>query len=672
MSHAVLIAAAILLPLVGGLLGRLVGFHSGLARLTAAAGGVLGGLAGLGLGGDILWNGGQAIVNWPWFATGYGLTLAVDPLSAFFLLPVSVLTALAAVYGVAYLGHSHGGSSGAGHGAIDPANVGLFAGLLQTGMVLVLLVQDALGFLFSWELMSIAAFFVIALDDGQAENRSAAWTYLVATHIGSAFLILFFLFLGHRAGGLTFTDLARVTLSGQAQALLFVAALCGFGAKAGFVPLHVWLPDAHPAAPSHISAVMSGVMIKTGIYGLLRALTFLGAPPAWWGWVLVIIGFTSGILGMVFALAQRDLKRLLAYSSVENIGIVTLGMGIGLFGVATGQTTMGVLGLAGSLLHVLNHAMFKGVLFLGAGALVQGTGTRDLDHLGGLSRRMPGAAGSFLVGAVAICGLPPLNGFVSEFLIYLAAFHGLLGGQGFALLPSFLVIAGLALIGGLAAACFTNVYGIAFLGEPRTRAAGEVGASPGLMTLGMSGLALACVLLAIALPVVLPGLAPVLAPLLPIDGPTLLLELLRAGAPLRGVLALGALLLLLVGFLAFVRGRLLAGREVGETPTWDCGYAAPTARMSYTGSSFTQPLNDLFEPVRTGTVERPALVGLFPAPGRMATHPGDSFVGHLFTPLFTGAETLFQRLRWVQSGRLQVYVLYIAVTLLVLLGWNLW
>ena len=250
--------------------------------------------------------------------------------------------------------------------------------------------------------------------------------------------------------------------------VLFLLAVIGFGTKAGFMPLHVWLPEAHPAAPSHVSAVMSGVMIKTGIYGLMRAFTFLGTPPLWWGWVLVAIGLTSGVLGVLFALAQHDLKRLLAYHSVENIGIIALGLGVGLLGMSTGSPVLIVLGFGGALLHVLNHALFKGLLFLGAGAVVHGTGTREIDQLGGLLKRMPWTAATFLVGAVAISGLPPLNGFVSEFLIYLGAFKGGISTGGPVAVPLLALIAGLALIGGLAVACFTKAFGIVFLGEPRS------------------------------------------------------------------------------------------------------------------------------------------------------------------------------------------------------------
>ena len=251
--------------------------------------------------------------------------------------------------------------------------------------------------------------------------------------------------------------------------VLFLLAVIGFGTKAGFIPMHVWLPEAHPAAPSHVSAVMSGVMIKTGIYGLLRMLTLLGPPPAWWGWTLLAIGAVSGILGVLYALSQHDLKRLLAYHSVENVGIIALGLGVGLLGISYGNPAMAVLGFTGGLLHVVNHALFKGLLFLGAGSVLHATGT-EIDRLGGLLRRMPVTGATFLVGAAAISGLPPLNGFVGEFLIYLGAMAGLAGQARVVSawpLMAVLVVGGLALIGGLAAACFTKAFGIVFLGEPR-------------------------------------------------------------------------------------------------------------------------------------------------------------------------------------------------------------
>ncbi|NLI78539.1 MAG: hypothetical protein GX442_19125 [Candidatus Riflebacteria bacterium] len=678
MTAASLILATVALPLLGGILGRLLGFHSWLARWTAGLAGAAGGLAGLALAGELLWQGGRAAFEWPWFDTGYTLALAVDPLSAFFLLPISLLSAVTAVYGASYLGASHGGghspAAGSPHGAdpVNPANVGLFAGFLQAGMALVLLAQDGLGFLVAWEVMSLAAFFIIALDDAQAENRAAAWIYLVASHIGAAFLLFFFLYLGMRAGDFSFEALAGLALSDRARRALTLAAVIGFGAKAGFVPLHVWLPDAHPAAPSHISALMSGAMTKTGIYGLLRALTLVGLPGRPAAAALIGLGLVSGILGIVMANAQRDLKRLLAYSTVENLGIVALGLGVGLWGAATGQTVVAVLGLAGALVHVLNHALAKGLLFLAAGVLVQATGTRQLDRLGGLLKRMPGVAGSALTGAVAIAGLPPLNGFLGEFLIFLAAFTGLVSRHGESTVPLTLAIMGLALIGGLAAACFARVFGIAFLGEPRTAEAAEAAPPEAPMALAMALLAVGCVVALLGVAWSLPVLGRVVTTVLRLNPLEIELELLKAGVLLRAVIAGGGLLVVLAGFLAVVRHQLLAGREVGETPTWDCGYAAPTPRMSYTGSSFAQPLNDLFGAVRGGGEERPRLAGLFPATARFASRPGDACVERFYEPVFRRVETFFQSWRWVQSGRVQAYVLYIALTLLFLLGWNLW
>ncbi len=276
------------------------------------------------------------------------------------------------------------------------------------------------------------------------------------------------------------------------------------------MPLHVWLPEAHPAAPSHVSALMSGVMIKTGIYGLMRAFTFLGTPPLWWGWGLVAIGLSSGVLGVLFALAQHDLKRLLAYHSVENIGIIALGLGVGLLGMSTGSAVLMVLGFGGALLHVLNHALFKGLLFLGAGAVVHGTGTREIDHLGGLLKRMPWTAAAFLIGAVAISGLPPLNGFLSEFLIFFGAFKGGISTSGPVAVPLLAVIAGLALIGGLAVACFTKAFGIVFLGEPRSEHVSRAHEVDWTMRLPMLMLAAACVGIGLFAPVMVGSLQTVL------------------------------------------------------------------------------------------------------------------------------------------------------------------
>ena len=404
----------------------------------------------------------------------YGsLFLQLDALSAFFLLPIFLLCALSALYGSEYL-ESYQGKK-------VLAMPWFFLNLLVASMVVVVLARNGVLFLMAWETMALSSFFLVTFENEKEDTRRAGWIYLVASHIGTAFLLVMFILLGKATGSL---DFDRFTASSGAG-LLFVLAVVGFGTKAGFVPLHVWLPEAHPAAPSHVSAVMSAVMIKTGIYGLLRILTLLGPPHTWWGWVLCAIGLTSGILGVLLALAQHDLKRLLAYHSVENIGIIALGLGVGIVGMSVGAPSIAAAGLAGALLHVLNHALFKGLLFFGAGNVVHGTHTREIDHLGGLLRRMPATGVTFLIGAAAISGLPPLNGFVSEFLIYLASFRGAVSLDGSMSIPMLATIPGLALIGGLAAACFTKAFGIVFLGHPRSRdAQGAHEAGPAMLLPG--------------------------------------------------------------------------------------------------------------------------------------------------------------------------------------------
>ena len=329
------------------------------------------------------------------------LELQLDALSGLFLLPIFALSAAAALYGAGYLA--------GGHAPRAPGLHWLFYNLLVVGMVVTVIAHDGLLFLLAWELMALASFLLVMTEGERPEVRRGGWLYLVATPLGSACLVAMFATAGQRAGSLSFAALATPGALAPG-APLFILALIGFGTKAGFVPLHVWLPEAHPAAPSHVSALMSGVMIKTGIYGLLRFLTFLGAPPAWWGFTLLVIGLGSGLLGILFALAQHDLKRLLAYSSVENVGVLTMGLGLGLLGVTAGSPVVALLGVAGALLHLVNHALFKGLLFLGAGAVLHATGTRELERLGGLARRMPQTALAFAVGAAAIAGLPPLNG----------------------------------------------------------------------------------------------------------------------------------------------------------------------------------------------------------------------------------------------------------------------
>ncbi len=378
-------------------------------------------------------------------------------------------------------------------------------------MILVFVARNGVLFLIAWEVMALASYFLVVFEDEKEEVRRAGRTYLVATHLGTAGLLILFLMLGQSSGSLDFDALGIAAGPGGAASVAFLLAVIGFGTKAGFMPFHVWLPEAHPASPSHVSAVMSGVMIKTGIYGLVRTITFLGSPPPWWGWTILAIGVSSGVLGVLFALAQHDLKRLLAYHSVENIGIIAIGLGVGLLGKSYDLPAMVYLGFAGAMLHVVNHAIFKGLLFLAAGAIGHATHTLEIDRMGGLLKRMPWTAVLFLVGSVAICGLPPLNGFVSEFLIYLGAFKGIvdLGAAGAA--AGAIAIGALALIGGLAAACFTKAFGILFLGEPRSSHAAGAIEPVWAIRVPMIALAVGCVGIGLLGPILVGGVRGVVA-----------------------------------------------------------------------------------------------------------------------------------------------------------------
>ncbi len=607
-------------------------------------------------------GGGVVTFHCAWSVPLGSFRLGMDPLSAMFVLPIALVCGLAAIYGGSYLRH-FGGRKNLGA-------AWCFYIFLTASMVLVVTARNAILFLVAWEAMTLASFFLVMFEDEEEQVQRAGWTYLIASHLGTAFLLALFVLLGRHGS----FDFNRLVASPENADILFLLAIVGFGTKAGFVPLHVWLPEAHPAAPSHVSAVMSGVMIKMGIYGLLRMLTLLGPPPAWWGWLLVVVGATSGILGVLFALAQHDLKRLLAYHSVENIGIIALGLGVGLLGLSHNQPAMAALGFAGGILHVLNHALFKSLLFLGAGAVAHVAGTRDIDRLGGLLKHMPVTGATFLIGAAAISGLPPLNGFLSELLVYLGAFGGLTGvGATLAMAVAGLVVIGsLALIGGLATACFTKAFGVIFLGEPRSELAQEAH-DPDVFQLGsLVALAVLCVLIGAAGPLAPRLLAPAVATLLPPGQAAVVADSLAAGqTALAGVCWGSAALLVIVGLLVWLRWRLLAGREVTKAGTWDCGYAAPSPRMQYTASSFAQPLADVFRVFLPTKSLLHSPNGLFPDRADFHSDTPDLFRDKLFVPLFTAFRWVAYGLRGLQQGRIQLYVLYIAIVLVVLLIWKL-
>ncbi|MFH1139853.1 MAG: proton-conducting transporter membrane subunit [Pseudomonadota bacterium] len=645
-----------LLVLAVGAVGSIIFGRTRLLLLgpfAAVVGGALAALSGL----QTLLSGAVLELSLPWPVPLGTFHLGLDPLSAVFSLLIGVIGGLAAIFGRGYLaGRPADGKVGASW---------CWYNILMAAMLLVTTARDGFLFLVAWEIMTLASFFLVMFDGEKEETIRAGWTYLVAAHLGEAFLLAMFLLLSPDGG----MDFNAFSASGPRADFIFVAALIGFGVKAGFVPLHVWLPEAHPAAPSHVSALMSGVMIKTGIYGILRVMTFLGPPAAWWGWTLIVIGVVSGVMGVLFALAQHDLKRLLAYHSVENIGIIALGLGLGVLGAASGRPVMASLGLCGGLLHVLNHGLFKSLLFLGAGSVLRAAGIRDLDRLGGLIKRMPVTGAAFLVGAAAISALPPFNGFVSEFLIYSSALTGLTDGGGF--WAGLTAVAGLSLIGGLAAACFTKAFGIVFLGEPRTREASEAREAPVDMLIPMIILALLCSVIGLAAPWMVRLVLPAVVQIAPqaaagTAGGGTAIDLLT-----RVSLAVW-LLAGLAGILVLLRKGLLRGRPREETGTWDCGYAAPTARMQYTASSFAQPIVGMFRAALQTHYKLNRPRELFPAAADFHSHTPDVFVHGFFAPAVASISKFAVWFRLVQPGRTHLYVLYIVITILVLLTWTLW
>jgi formate hydrogenlyase subunit 3/multisubunit Na+/H+ antiporter MnhD subunit len=659
----VLFFIALLLLLSGGAATVLLCRHEALARRLSVAGVMAAGIAGIIPALHVLLSGRSLTMKHPLPLPSCSLALVIDPLAAFFLLIIFFISSLAALYGAGYL-HNEGSAAARGRSY-------LFFNLLVLGMALVAVAANGMLFIIAWELMSMAAFFLVTFEDERPQTRSAAMVYLIAAHIGVVLLFLmFWLLAGGSGGSLDFSRFAANSLTdGRMKSLIFLLSVAGFGAKAGFFPLHVWLPEAHPAAPSHVSALMSGVMIKMGLYGLLRTVTWLGEPPLWWSAFLVTLGLVSGLLGILYALAQQDLKRLLAYSSIENIGIMTASLGLGLLGLHLGMDTLTVLGFGGCLLHLFNHAIFKSLLFMGAGAVKQQTHTLEIDRLGGLQKRMPSTAAAFLIGAAAISGLPLLNGFAGEFMIYFASFAAVISAvKGSTALP-LLTLLGLATIGGLAVACFTRTAGAVFLGEARTPAGDKAHEPSAAMRLPMILLAALCVIVGVAPLLILPLLRPVVTGVAGLPAGTIASELDRIAAPFLLVTAVAGVTATIFALLYVWRRRILAKRGVSRAVTWDCGYSQPSARMQYTASSFVQPLVDQNTWLLQTRVEQQLPEGYFPQTAGFRSHLVDRFLEKVWKPLLAGAAWLFRQLQWMQRGRISLYILYIAVALLALLFW---
>ncbi|MFH1897676.1 MAG: proton-conducting transporter membrane subunit [Candidatus Desantisbacteria bacterium] len=636
------------------------GFISFVFRLAkiGVLGVVSGGLIGLIPAIEVLLTGKPQSLYSVWDVPYASFFIGIDSLSSFFLILILVVSILTAIYGGKYLGLVDRQDACPSHW--------FFFNILIASMIMVVVAKNGVLFLIAWEMMSLSSFFLVTFEDEKKDVCRAGWIYLIASHAGTACLLALFILLGQGIGIFDF-DCFK---TGVSPDILFLLAIVGFGTKAGFVPFHIWLPEAHPAAPSHVSALMSGVMIKMGIYGILRILTLLGTPPIWWGWLLVSIGIISGIWGAILALSQHDIKRLLAYSSVENIGIIAMGLGLGLIGWSIGSPYLAVLGFAGGLLHVVNHSLFKGLLFLCAGSVIHATGTRDIERLGGLMKRMPWTGVTFLVGAIAICGLPPLNGFISEFLIYLWAFKAGITTTSGGAISGICVIAALALIGGLAAVCFTRVFGIVFLGEPRSSHTSHSHDPALSMRIPMVILAVLCFLAAIFSPVIVRAMCPIISMISSLPVGIVHENVISLARILQLIVATGILLLLLIGIWAAFRKLLFANRRVETGLTWDCGYVKPTPRMQYTASGFVQPITGVLWFIFQTKKGLKKPQGIFPKEASLATQTTNVFTETIYKPVFTLIQQGLSGLKWIQHGYIQSYILYITLTLIILLVWK--
>lgn len=595
--------------------------------------------------------------DWEWRSEltlgGELIHLRLDGVSALFLALLSVVGGTGGVYAREYWSEQH-------YPASAPRGRAWWSALVLC-MGLVLVSSNGLHFLIGWELFTVCAYFLITLDRRRREVRAAGWLYLAASHAGTVCLFAFFSTLAARTGSWELGPMREQA----GLAPLFWIALTGFGVKAGVFPLHVWLPSAHASAPSHVSAILSGVAIKMGLYGIVRFSGWLPVPAAA-GWVVIGLGATSALLGIAFALAQNDFKRLLAYCSVENVGVILIGVGAALLAEANGDAPWGRLALAGALLHVWNHGAFKALLFFSAGAVLHATGTREMSKLGGLWRTMPWTAGLFALGAVAVSGLPPLNGFVSEWLVYLGLFDAVTGRgpAAWAAMPAAIM---LAMTGALAMASFAKAGAMIFLGAPRTKPAAHAHeCGPGMRgpMLVLAGL---CVLIGLSPVLFWPAVARAVASWRPAWAAA------EAPAPLAMLGSVHVVLAVLMVAAAVWLWRKAHAISLRRGLTWDCGYARPTVRMQYTSASFagiaTGWFRWLLQPERT--LRRPR--GLFPTEAIRLERVPETVLEKLLGPVSVAVMQVSAAARRLQHGRLQSYVVYVvaglmALGVLVLLG----
>jgi len=563
------------------------------------------------------------------------ISIRIDGLSAWFIMIINFTSLTGVFYGTGYLKAYHNS------GPKLTLHWSLFI-LFHLAMVWVCMLQNGFAFLLAWEVMSLTSMLLVIFDHHKAQTLKAGINYLVQMHVSVVFLTIGFIWVYSSTGSFSF-EAIRSFFQSNNNVWLFLVFFVGFGLKSGFIPLHSWLPHAHPAAPSHISGVMSGVIVKLGIYGIFRMITFLSSGYVLLGEIILSLSVLAGIYGILNASVHRDFKRMLAYCTIENIGIIGIGIGIGLIGIGNGSPVMYFLGFGGALLHVLNHSLFKSLLFYSAGSVYQQCHTRDMEQLGGLVKSMPKTAAIFLVGAIAIGGLPPFNGFVSEFIIYIGLIDGIHSNNLSQILLFVLSLAGLSVIGGLSVLTFTKTFGTIFLGQPRTELEHKPHEVSKLMLIPQFYIRIIGNSLLM--------ITPLTADLNLITGYT---------NTIRSISLYSLLLIGIAAAIWIVRSLVLKQRIQRIDATWGCGYAAPTSRIQYTGKSFSKPLgkilnfllieNKHFEELRPGEI--------FPDKRSYVSHYHDFFERNLIEPFTKRLNYSANYFSFIQNGRIQSYVIY--------------
>jgi hydrogenase-4 component B len=585
-----------------------------------------------------------------------------DALSGFFLTVISILTLSVSIYSIGYTKK------------IDNKGLmGFLYNLFILSMYAVILSGNIITFLLSWETMSVVSYFLVTFDRDE-KSAKAGLLYAVMTHIGTAFIIMLFLGLYKYTGSMDFSGMraGSAGIPEDLKTLIFIFSIIGFGTKAGIIPFHTWLPRAHPTAPSNISSLMSGVMIKTGIYGFIRiSMDILGQGPEWWGITVIVIGAVSSVIGVLYALMEHDIKKLLAYHSIENIGIILLGIGSSMMFLSNGMYTLSAIALIAGLYHTLNHAIFKGLLFLGAGSMMHATQKKNMEDMGGLIKSMPYTGMFFLIGSVSICALPPFNGFVSEWLTYQALLLGFNAPSITSKIISPLGGAALALTGALAAACFVKAFGISFLGLPRSPHAQEAKESSASMIVGMAILAVLCLMAGIFPGTVIGIISPSVIALTGSNGDLSYDGLLSIGKTFSSLAPAAILISMLCIGAAIAVFIVAAGkRKTVYANSWDCGMPSLTSRMQYTATAFTKPIRLIFKRIYLPKRELSISYVLKPLFVRSLRYSGEItpfFERYMYEPLTAFIRSAASKARMLQSGNLNLYLGYILITLMLLL-----